>query len=99
MKFERGKDPLEVMDIKSYIYDNGFGPRWFVCGNAACLSVRQERKILGGFQPPEYICKDCETTNYAPCWINLDRKTLKPYLDNIINYRDPATGKLVMHKR
>ena len=96
MRFERGRDIREALNIKSYIYDNGFGPRWYVCGNQACLSVKQKQNIKGGFQPPDYTCQDCGETNYAPTWINLDPKTLTPRSNNVEYYRDPYSGNLWM---
>ena len=48
MKFERGKDLKKALKIGGYIYDNGFGPRWYVCGNLFCRSIRLEQKIKRG---------------------------------------------------
>lgn len=70
MDFERGKDPKQAMELGMYIYDNGFGPRKYVC--TKCEGTRLEQKHRGGFQPPYYICKDCGEIVYAPKWINLD---------------------------
>ena len=58
MNFERGIDPKQAMGIGLYIYDNGFGPRQYVCSN--CKSIKLKQVQRGGFQPPFYICQNCE---------------------------------------
>ena len=69
MGFTRGLSPKEAMGIGLYIYDNGFGPRNYVCSNCDSTKLKQMHK--GGFQPPFYICQDCGATVHAPKWINL----------------------------
>ena len=72
MKFERGLDPKDAMNIglKSlYIYDNGFGPRNYVCSN--CEGIKLVQHHTGAFSPPYYICQSCNEMVYAPKWINL----------------------------
>lgn len=76
MNFERGQDPLKAMGIGSFIYDNGFGPKYYLCNE--CYGHKLIRKHPGGFQPPYYICHDCGAIVYAPIWVDLDPKTLKP---------------------
>lgn len=76
MNFERGLDPIKAMGLGAFIYDNGFGPKHYICTN--CKSVKLLQKHRGGFQPPYYICQDCGKEVYAPCWIDLDPITLKP---------------------
>lgn len=70
MDFERGQDPIKAMGLGAFIYDNGFGPKHYVCTN--CKSVRLLQKHRGGFQPPYYICQDCGEEVHAPAWIDLD---------------------------
>jgi len=69
MNFERHIDPKHAMGIGQYVYDNGFGPRNYVCTN--CKGVKLIQKQSGGFSPPYYICVDCGETVYAPKWIDL----------------------------
>lgn len=87
MDFERGKDPIRALDIGMYIYDNGFGPRWYVCNY--CKSIRLGQIIRGGFQPPWYLCQDCGRSMSAPAWVRLNPKTLRPYADNRVVFKDP----------
>ena len=96
MNFERGRDPIRVLDLGMYIYDNGFGPRWYVCNS--CKSIKLEIKVKGGFQPPDYFCHDCGHTCGAPIWVNLDSKTGKPYPNSRVIYRDPKTGEVINGK-
>ena len=86
MSFQRGRDPVKVLELGKYIYDNGFGPRWYVCGNHVCRGIRMERRVKGGFQPPDYICHDCGHITGSPPWINLDPKTGEPIEGNKVKY-------------
>jgi hypothetical protein len=76
MSFKRGIDPKQALGIGLFVYDNGFGPRHYLC--TKCGSFRLIRNVKGGFQPPDYTCTDCGETVYAPCWENLDEETLEP---------------------
>ena len=90
MNFQRHRDPIRSLNIGRYIYDNGFGPRWYVC--STCKGIKLERRIKGGFQPPDYVCNDCGEISYAPVWISLNPKTGEPYKDNNIKFKHPGNG-------
>lgn len=95
MKFERNRDPMKSMGIGNYVHDNGFGARWYICNWTECKSTRMEMKVLGGFQPPEWICRDCGRKSGSPVWVSLFKLTGEPYSDNKVTYRDPVTNEIV----
>ena len=55
---------------KEFLYDNGFGDRYYICTN--CKSHRLKQNIKGGFSPPDYTCTDCGETVYSPMWKSVD---------------------------
>ena len=59
---KRVKDSNEV--DRKYLYDNGFGERYYICSN--CDSYKLKRIFKGGMQPPDYKCENCGQINYAP---------------------------------
>jgi hypothetical protein len=89
MNFERGQDPIKALGLGMYIYDYGFGPRWYVCENWNCNSIRLKRISKGGFQPPAYYCEDCGYYSYAPSWVCLDPKTGRPEENTSVEFKDP----------
>ena len=92
--FERNKDIKHSLDLGQFIYDNGFGVRWYVCHN--CKGVKLKRKISGGFSPPTYFCKDCKSINYSPVWVCLNQETGEPFENNRVTFRHPRTNKLII---
>ena len=60
-----GKKSHKNVDLNtSYLYDNGFGERYYICSN--CDSYKLKRNIKGGMTPPDYKCDNCGQMNYAP---------------------------------
>lgn len=57
-KYQRKKNYDE------YLYNNGFGDRYYICSN--CGSHRLRPIPKGGMTPPDWICDDCGEKNYAP---------------------------------
>lgn len=96
MNFTREKNPLRALDIGMYIYDNGFGPRWYICSNWDCGSTKLKRVVKGGFQPPYYICQDCGMISNSPLWVDLDPETGEPNKDEIENlfFKNPKNVRI-----
>lgn len=57
-KYQRKKDYNE------YLYDNGFGDRYYICSK--CDSYKLTPIPSGGFSPPEWHCDNCGEINYGP---------------------------------
>lgn len=72
--------------FNEYLYDNGFGDRFYVCSN--CDSYKLTPTARGGMQPPEWLCDDCGEKNYAPKWMSPDE-----YFDYITNKAIIKKGK------
>jgi hypothetical protein len=49
-----------------YLYDNGFGDRYYICKK--CDSYKLIPIPKGGMQPPDWVCDNCGEMNYAPMW-------------------------------
>lgn len=57
------------MDLKPYIYNNGFSKRYYVCSH--CSSKAMKREHPPGFAPPQYLCMECGSVENAPTWENV----------------------------
>ena len=95
LSFKRNGSPKSSMGLGNYVHDNGFGPRWYVCPWDKCNSIRMEMKVLGGFQPPDFICHDCGRKSGSPVWVKLNPKTGEPIRDTSARYRDPISNKMM----
>jgi len=49
-----------------YLYDNGFGDRYYICSN--CGSNKLTPTPSGGFSPPKWKCDNCGEDVNAPLW-------------------------------
>lgn len=83
MKIKKFKDIFQrtsdnTLTSKTYIYDNGFGNRYYICSK--CDSYKLVPIYKGGFQPPEWKCENCGEMNYAPKWMSPEE-----YVDYIEN--------------
>jgi len=54
------------MDLKPYIYDNGFSKRYHICRECGSKAMRMDP--VGGFQAPDYLCMECGSVEHAPAW-------------------------------
>jgi len=54
------------MNLKRYIYDNGFSKRYYICSECGSKALKVEP--TGGFSPPEYFCMECNSIVHAPRW-------------------------------
>lgn len=72
-KFENWltKQDQDKKSHNEYLYDNGFGDRYYICSK--CDSYKLTPIPKGGMTPPEWICIDCGEINYAPKWISPDK--------------------------
>ncbi len=58
-----------------YLYDNGFGDRYYICSN--CGSNKLTPIAQGGMTPPKWKCDNCGEMNYAPKWVDPEEYNLK----------------------
>lgn len=52
--------------FNEYLYDNGFGDRFYICSE--CDSYKLTPISKGGMQSPEWHCDNCGELNYSPTW-------------------------------
>lgn len=72
------KEDQPKKSFNAYLYDNGFGDRFYICSN--CDSYKLTPISRGGMSPPEWICDNCGEKNYAPKWISPDE--YDDYIEN-----------------
>jgi len=70
-KYQRKKDYNE------YLYDNGFGDRYYICSN--CDSYKLTPKRNSGFSGPNWKCDNCGETTHSPKWMTPEE--YKEYLE------------------
>lgn len=58
-------------NFNEYLYDNGFGDRYYICSN--CDSYKMVPKSRGGFQPPIWTCDDCGKETGAPSYMSPEK--------------------------
>lgn len=56
--------------FNEYLYDNGFGDRFYICGE--CDSYKLTPKAKGGMQSPDWFCDNCGEQNWSPKWLRPD---------------------------
>jgi len=66
--------------FNEYIYDNGFGDRYYICSE--CDSYKLTPIPQPGFSPPHWKCDDCGAMNFAPKWISPEQ--YEKYLEDKI---------------
>ena len=54
------------MDLKPYIYNNGFRKRYHICSQCGSKAMRMDP--VGGFQAPDYLCMECGSVERSPDW-------------------------------
>ena len=54
------------MDLRPYIYDNGFTKRYYICRECGSKAMREDP--VGGFQAPDYLCMECGSVQRGPEW-------------------------------
>ena len=57
------------MDLRKYIYNNGYTKRYHVCGQCGSKAMREDP--VGSFQASQWLCMDCGSVEIAPEWENL----------------------------
>ena len=56
--------------FNEYLYDNGFGDRFYICSE--CDSYKLTPKAKGGMQSPDWFCDNCGEQNWSPKWLRPD---------------------------
>ena len=69
-----------------YLYDFGFGDRYYICSN--CDSNKLTPISKGVMTPPEWRCDNCGEINLSPNW-----KSPKEYKEYIENKEIKKTSK------